>query len=100
MTYSFPQDLQRLVDARMATGQYPTEDDVLRGAMHALRDEQEDLEAVRAALAQLQADDVAIPDRLVQADRQGMNLSATDRVMIAAGGDSLDLLDAGLPGLW
>ena len=61
MAYSFPQDVQQLVDARMATGHYQTEDDVLREALRALRDEDEDLEAVRVAVAELQAGDPGTP---------------------------------------
>jgi len=61
MPYSFPQDVKQLVDAHMATGHYPTEDDVLRDALRALRDEEDDLEAVRSALAELEAGDPGMP---------------------------------------
>jgi putative addiction module CopG family antidote len=45
----------------MATGHYTTEDDVLRDALRALRDKEDDLEAVRAAVAELQAGDPGTP---------------------------------------
>ena len=61
MAYSFPQDVQQLIDARMASGHYRSEDDVLRDALRALRDEEEDLEAVREAVAELQAGDPGTP---------------------------------------
>lgn len=36
MAYQFPPDVAKLVEERMAAGQYKTEDDVLRDALHAL----------------------------------------------------------------
>jgi putative addiction module CopG family antidote len=45
----------------MATGAYTNEDDVLRDALRALRDEEDDLEAVRAAVTELQAGDPGTP---------------------------------------
>ena len=50
MTYAFPPDVEQLVAGRMATGGYSTEDDVLRDALRALAEEEEDLAAVRRPL--------------------------------------------------
>jgi Arc/MetJ-type ribon-helix-helix transcriptional regulator len=60
MPYPFPQDLQELVGARLATGNYQSEDDVLRDALRALADEDDDLGAVNEALAQWQAGDPGV----------------------------------------
>ena len=37
MAYPFPPDVKELVDERLATGQYRSEDDVLRDALQALK---------------------------------------------------------------
>ena len=62
-TYSFPPDLQRLIDARLATGTYASEDELLRDALRALAEESEDLAAVQAAVAEWRAGDVGMPLR-------------------------------------
>ena len=61
MTYPFPPDVQQLVADQLATGQYVTADDVLRDALRALSAEAEDLAAVRAAVAEMQAGDPGVP---------------------------------------
>ena len=61
MPYTIPPDVQRLVADQLATGYYVTTDDVLRDALRALRDEAEDLAAVRAAVAEMQAGDSGLP---------------------------------------
>ncbi len=61
MTYTFPPDLQKLVEAQLASGRYVGEDDVLRDAMRALSDEHDDLDAVRAAISQWRAGDAGVP---------------------------------------
>ena len=61
MNYTFPPDLQKLVEARLASGLYSTEDEVLRDALRALADEDDDLVAVRDAVAEWRAGDVGTP---------------------------------------
>lgn len=61
MHYPFPPDLQKLVDARLATGSYASEDEVLRDALRALTEEDEDLAAVREAIAEWRAGDPGMP---------------------------------------
>jgi predicted transcriptional regulator len=55
MAYSFPPDLERLVRDEMSAGVYPTEDDLLRDAISALRGQREDVAAVRAGIADMEA---------------------------------------------
>ena len=59
MPYSFPADIQDLVNRRMAAGQFANEDDLLREALLALPNE-EDLEALREAIAEFEAGDEGI----------------------------------------
>ena len=61
MTYPFSPDVQQLVSDQLATGHYVTADDVLRDALCALGAEADDLAAVRAAVAEMQAGDVGVP---------------------------------------
>ncbi len=61
MPYSFPPDLQEQVAAMLATGQYASEDEVLRDAVEALRWEQEERAAVLAAVADVDAGEAGIP---------------------------------------
>ena len=46
MTYQFSPDVEQLVRERMATAKYASEDDLFREALHALADQDEDLQAV------------------------------------------------------
>lgn len=62
-TYSFPPDLQQLIDARLATGSYHSEDELLRDALRALAEESEDLAAVQEAVAEWRAGDAGVPLR-------------------------------------
>lgn len=55
MTYQFPPDLASLVRAQMAAGGYRDEDDVLRDALAALAERRDDLAAIRAGVADLNA---------------------------------------------
>lgn len=55
MGYQFPPDVEELVNRRMASGGYATEDDVLRDALHALAEQADDLAAVEATVAGLRA---------------------------------------------
>jgi Arc/MetJ-type ribon-helix-helix transcriptional regulator len=61
MSYQFPPDLDKLVRERMATDNYSSEDELLRSALLALSEEEEDLAAVNAAIAELEAGDAGIP---------------------------------------
>lgn len=61
MPYAFPPDLQEQMTAILSTGQYASEDDVLRDAVGALRWEQEELAAVLAAVEDLEQGDEGIP---------------------------------------
>lgn len=61
MIYPFPPDLKQLVADRLASGQYQSEDDVLREAMHALARQDDDWLAVREAIAEWKAGDEGIP---------------------------------------
>jgi putative addiction module CopG family antidote len=51
MPYPFPPDLQTLVGEQMASGKYASEDELLRSALRALAEEEQDLDAVRESLA-------------------------------------------------
>ncbi len=57
MMYPFPPDLQQLVADHLASGRYPSEDEVLREAMHALGRQEDDLLAVQEAIAQWKSGD-------------------------------------------
>ncbi|HLW64763.1 MAG TPA: hypothetical protein VKS79_05535 [Gemmataceae bacterium] len=46
MQYPFPADLQVMIGERMKTGFYSSEDELLRDALRALAEEEEDLAAV------------------------------------------------------
>ncbi len=61
MGYPFPPDIQQAVGARMASGQYPSEDDLLREALRALEEQDEDLAAVNEAVAEWRAGDGGVP---------------------------------------
>lgn len=61
MAYPFPADVQQLVAEQMAFGGYQSEDDLLRDALRALSEEQEDLHAVRDAIADWRAGDEGVP---------------------------------------
>jgi Arc/MetJ-type ribon-helix-helix transcriptional regulator len=61
MAYQFPQDVQQSLTAWVASGKYASEDDVLRDALRALTDEQDDDNAVQEALAELEHGDVGVP---------------------------------------
>jgi Arc/MetJ-type ribon-helix-helix transcriptional regulator len=50
-----------LVAARLATGSYSTEDELLRDALRALDEEDEDLAAVNEAIAEWRAGDTGTP---------------------------------------
>jgi Arc/MetJ-type ribon-helix-helix transcriptional regulator len=55
MNYDFPSDVAQQVQQFIATGQFADEDDVLRGALTALSHQQDDIEAIRLAIRQIEA---------------------------------------------
>jgi len=50
-----------MIEASLLSGQYGSEDDVLREALRALREEENDLTAVRDAVAEWKAGDEGTP---------------------------------------
>ena len=61
MAYSFPSDVQQLIESHLATGRYSTQDDVLRDALRALTEEEQDLDAVREPIDEWRAGDRGTP---------------------------------------
>jgi Arc/MetJ-type ribon-helix-helix transcriptional regulator len=61
MAYQFPGDVQDQLRQCMATGQYATEDDVLREAFRALKIQDDDVAAVNDAIADMEAGDRGKP---------------------------------------
>lgn len=61
MPYSFPADVQQLINQQMATGHFPSEEDLLRQALLALEENDADLVAIREAIADLEAGDQGMP---------------------------------------
>lgn len=54
-SYVLPPDVAQLVQDQLATGYYDTPDDVLREALQALTDRNEDVDAIREGLADMEA---------------------------------------------
>lgn len=50
MAYAFPHDIQQQLNQLMATGAFPSEEELLRQAMASFAAQQEDLTAVAASL--------------------------------------------------
>jgi len=61
MSHSISDDIARLIHERMATGRYASEDELLREALAALSVEEDDLQAIQAAIDELQAGDSGVP---------------------------------------
>jgi Arc/MetJ-type ribon-helix-helix transcriptional regulator len=61
MPYSFPPEVQRLVETRMASGKYASEDELLRDALEALAAESEELQAIQDALTEWRGGDPGVP---------------------------------------
>lgn len=61
MTYQLPPDVDQLVKSYVNAGIYHSEADVLRDALRALADEDQDLKAVRQAISELHAGDEGLP---------------------------------------
>ncbi len=55
MSYSFPPEIDRLLQARLSSGLYSSEDQVLLEAMLALQDRDETIAGVREGLADMEA---------------------------------------------
>ena len=71
MPYQLSPDVEELVKDRMASGNYQSEEDVLRDALEALRLEDEELRAIEEAL-----DDVEDGDTGVSLDEAFASLRA------------------------
>jgi len=54
MTYQFPPDVDELVQKHLATGQYVSEDEVLRDALQTLDAERQEWVAIQEGLATLE----------------------------------------------
>ena len=61
MPFVVPKDVELLVSNHLARGGYSSRDDVLRSAMEALAEVDEDLAAVHQALREWRAGDAGIP---------------------------------------
>jgi Arc/MetJ-type ribon-helix-helix transcriptional regulator len=61
MSYSFPPDVEKQMRDRLASGQYASEDDVLRNALSALAWEEHEASAVLEAVAALESGEKGIP---------------------------------------
>lgn len=70
MSLDLPLDLERLVHAQLATGQFATVDDVLREALHSLVERQAVAEDLQASLADIEAGRVAPFEDVVTEIRQ------------------------------
>ena len=55
MTYQFPPDVDRLIRDQIASGQYGSEDEVLRDALKALAERCDDLAAIQVGIAEMNA---------------------------------------------
>jgi Arc/MetJ-type ribon-helix-helix transcriptional regulator len=76
MSTSIPADVQQAIDARMATGKYATQDDVLRDAFRALQYEDEEVVAIQEAIDEWKQGDNGLPlgesfDEIRKAIREG-----------------------------
>ena len=55
MSYRMPPDVEHLVSEQMRQGSYQSEDEVLRDALQALAEKNEDLTAIRAGIEDMEA---------------------------------------------
>ena len=65
MSYRLSPELERLVQERMESGRYASEEELLREALHALDDADDDLAAIQEAIDGLKAGDEGIPADVV-----------------------------------
>lgn len=63
MPTQLPPDVQQNVTALVTSGRYASEEDVLRDALRALAEEQNDFEAVCQAIQEVDAGDPGVPLR-------------------------------------
>jgi Arc/MetJ-type ribon-helix-helix transcriptional regulator len=61
MNYQFPPDVERLVREQMATKRFASKEDLMREALLALADQDDDLLAVLEAVADIEAGDQGVP---------------------------------------
>ena len=61
MALPLPADVEELVRQQMATGKYASEAELLREALRALADDEQDMAAIQEAVAELQAGDPGLP---------------------------------------
>ena len=61
MIRKIPDDIQAEIEAKVASGQYPNEESVLREAMASLRDFEEDVAKVQEAIDTWQGGDEGMP---------------------------------------
>lgn len=61
MTHQFSPAVERIINAKMATGRYENEDELVMAALASLDAEEDDLEAIQAGLDVLDRGDVGIP---------------------------------------
>ena len=61
MTYHFPADVEERVQARMATGRYASEDEVLRDALDTLDTVEADAREVQVAIDAVKEGDAPVP---------------------------------------
>ncbi len=55
VAYQFPPDVGKLVQEHMASGQYASQDELLRDAMRALRRHNEEIAAIQAGIDDMEA---------------------------------------------
>jgi antitoxin ParD1/3/4 len=55
MPHEIPPDVEELVSEQMRSGSYESEDEVLRDALRALAEKNEDLAAIRAGIEDMEA---------------------------------------------
>lgn len=65
MSYRLSPALEQLVQERMASGRYESEEDLLRDALRALDEQDGDLAAIQEAIDGLEAGDEGIPAEVV-----------------------------------
>ena len=72
MSIVVPRDVSQLVENQLASGRYQSADEVLRSAMAALTEFDEDLVAVQQAVAEWRNGDAGVPlDEAIQQIREG-----------------------------
>jgi putative addiction module CopG family antidote len=76
MAHEFPPDVEEQLEERVASGRYPSKADVIREALLALKRQDDDLMAVRDAIADMEAGDRGQPfDEFVEEFRRKHNIA-------------------------